>query len=85
MHELAATLKRKALEQHIGTRASVLWEQTTGTGQWLGYTPHYHRVMSYNNAVRAAEISQVRLDQIGDDGLVLLNLVANNSISVELN
>ncbi len=85
MHELAATLKRKELEQHIGTWASVLWEQSINGGQWLGYTPHYHRVMSYNNDTRASEISQVRIDQIGDDGLVLLNLVANNSISVELN
>ncbi|MCP4488229.1 MAG: tRNA (N(6)-L-threonylcarbamoyladenosine(37)-C(2))-methylthiotransferase MtaB [Gammaproteobacteria bacterium] len=85
MQELAVALKRKALEQHLGTGAMVLWEQKTGAGQWLGYTPHYHRVMSYNNAVRESEISQVRLDQIGDSGSVLLNLEANTSIPVELN
>ncbi|MCP3687662.1 MAG: tRNA (N(6)-L-threonylcarbamoyladenosine(37)-C(2))-methylthiotransferase MtaB [Gammaproteobacteria bacterium] len=85
LHELAATLKRKELEQHIGNSASVLWEQKTGTGQWLGYTPHYHRVMSGSSACKESEISQVRLDQVDKCGSLLLNRAAEVSIPVEFN
>ncbi len=85
MHELAAILRKRELEQHLNSTVSVLWEQKINADQWLGYTPHYHRVMSNSNKINVSDIVDVRLDQLSDDGLVLVNRVANNSISVEFN
>ncbi len=85
MHELAAILKRRELEQHIASTVPVLWEQAINPGQWFGYTPHYHRVMSNNSDIKASDILDVRLDHLSEDGLVLVNRVADNSIAVEFN
>ena len=75
MHELAETLKRRELERHIGTTASVLWEQEINSGQWLGYTPHYHRVTSDSGDILGAStISSVSIDQVDTAGLTLQNL-----------
>jgi len=72
MHELAATLKRKELERHIGSTASVLWEQELNTGQWLGYTEHYHRITSDNGDIcGASTISSVGIDQVDTSRLML--------------
>ena len=48
MHELAAGLKRQALSEQLGDRVDVLWEQqiNADTGQWIGYSPNYHKVLS---------------------------------------
>ena len=75
MHELAETLKRRELERHIGTTASVLWEQEIYSGQWLGYTPHYHRVTSDSGDILGAStISSVSIDQVNTAALTLQNL-----------
>jgi threonylcarbamoyladenosine tRNA methylthiotransferase MtaB len=72
MHELAARLKRRELQAHLGKRAEVLWERQTG-GCWIGYTPHYHKIASREAGIRASGISEVAIDSISADGSMLVN------------
>ena len=75
MHELAAHLKRQALERHLGSRAAVLWEQqlSPASGEWIGYTPHYHKIASARADLAAARICEVGIDAISGDGSMLLS------------
>jgi threonylcarbamoyladenosine tRNA methylthiotransferase MtaB len=84
MHVLAAELKRQELARHVGLRAEVLWEQqiNSGLGQWLGYTPHYHRISSTHPDITAASISEVSIDALSADGTMLVN--DSNRIQVAL-
>lgn len=84
MHELAATLKRKELGRHVGSTASVLWEQEINNNQWLGYTPHYHRVTSDSgNILGASTISTVSIDRVDMTGLTLRNLSRTDGLEVD--
>ncbi len=84
MHELAAQLKRRELMLHIGSRAEVLWEQQINSeaGQWIGYTPHYHKISSLNSEIRASSISEVGIDALSDDGSTLVSHSDNPSIAI---
>ncbi len=84
MHELAVRLKEQELKKHLGGTVPVLWEQKLSSTDdyWLGYTPHYHRVMSNNKSIHESDIMSVRLDQLGGDGLVLVNQAVNHSVTV---
>jgi threonylcarbamoyladenosine tRNA methylthiotransferase MtaB len=75
MHELAAVLKRRELQAHLGQRVAVLWEQQPGGdgGYWSGYTPHYHKIISGDPEISAASISEVSIESISDDGSQLVN------------
>jgi threonylcarbamoyladenosine tRNA methylthiotransferase MtaB len=75
MHLLAAELKQRELSRHIGTQVEVLWEQqiNADTGQWIGYTPHYHKIVSAASSIYAASISQVSVDSLSDDSTMLAN------------
>ena len=75
MHALAAELKQHELSRHIGTQVEVLWEQqiNADTGQWIGYTPHYHKIISADSSIRAASISRVNVDSLSDDSTMLAN------------
>jgi threonylcarbamoyladenosine tRNA methylthiotransferase MtaB len=75
MHALAAELKQRELEQHLGNRAEVLWEQQINShlGQWIGYTPHYHKITSMDSQIGASDISEVSIDSISGDGSMLVN------------
>lgn len=75
MHALAADLKRRELSRHLGTQAEVLWEQqiNADTGQWTGYTPHYHKIVSTNPAIRASTISRVNIDAVSRDATMLVD------------
>ena len=75
MHALAAELKRQELGQHLGTRVDVLWEQqlNTDTGQWVGYSPHYHKIVSTDPSIQAATISSASADAISADGAMLVD------------
>jgi threonylcarbamoyladenosine tRNA methylthiotransferase MtaB len=75
MHLLAAELKRRELSRHLGTQAEVLWEQqiNADTGQWTGYTPHYHKIVSTDPAIRAATISRVSIDAVSSEATMLVN------------
>ena len=82
MHELAAQLKAKELKQHLGNTYSVLWEQQANrnSGQWTGYTPHYHKIVSDDASIRAAEIKTVMVNQESKDGLRLVNCAGSRDI-----
>ena len=75
MHELAAQLKTRELEKHIGNPVSVLWEQKSNAAgnHWLGYTPHYHRIVSSDPDIEASEIREVHVDNLSTDGQILVS------------
>lgn len=85
MHALTARLKRQELERHLGTRAEVLWEQQINRnfGQWIGYTPHYHKVTSMDTRISAADISEVCIDKVSDDGSMLVNERCQTQVGVD--
>ena len=85
MHILAAELKRQELKRHLDTRVEVLWEQQINSdlGQWIGYTPHYHKITSINSQICAADISEVSIDSISVDGTMLENLTGQTQIMVD--
>jgi tRNA A37 methylthiotransferase MiaB len=60
MHELAAVLKRRELQAHLGQRVAVLWEQQPGGD-------------SGDPEISAASISEVSIESISDDGSQLVN------------
>lgn len=75
MHELAARLKMKELQNHVGKTRAVLWEQqiNSESGLWVGYTPQYHKIVSSDASLREATIAEVVCDQVSQDGLTLVN------------
>jgi threonylcarbamoyladenosine tRNA methylthiotransferase MtaB len=75
MHALAAELKQRELSRHLGTQAEVLWEQqiNADSGQWTGYTPHYHKIVSSDPAIRASTISRASIDAVSRDGTMLVD------------
>ena len=77
MHVLAAELKQRELARHIGTQVEVLWEQqiNADTGLWIGYTPHYHKIISSDSSIYPASISRVSVDALSDDSTMLANHV----------
>jgi threonylcarbamoyladenosine tRNA methylthiotransferase MtaB len=85
MHALAAELKQRELEQHLGNRAEVLWEQQINShlGQWIGYTPHYHKITSMGLQIGASDISEVSIDSISGDGSMLVNEICPPQIMLE--
>ncbi len=73
LHELAARLRRRALEAHVGRTAAVLWEKAetrAGRTGFSGYTPHYLR--AWTAAAPEADlgnrIQTVRLTGIAPEG-----------------
>jgi len=85
MHVLAAKLKKQALSQHIGSRARVLWEQQINieTGQWVGYSPHYHKITSTDAGIRESSISEVVVDQLSADGMMLQSLSHRQHVPIQ--
>jgi len=75
MHVLAAEIKQRELDRHTGTRVEVLWEQQINSdlGQWIGYTPHYHKITSMNPGIEAASITEVSIDAVSAEGSMLIN------------
>jgi len=82
IHELAARLKKNELEKHIGNRYAVLWEREINAdrGLWTGYTPHYHKIVSSDNKINEAMISEISVDNLSSDGITL----ASNTMQVEV-
>ena len=73
MHELAQELKAKQLSQLIGEEVEVLWEQRlgSGTGEWAGYTQHYHRIASKWPKLDEQRISRLLVKAVSDNPLCL--------------
>ena len=86
MLELAQALKRDELRRHVGRRAAVLWErrQGDGRGDWVGYTPHYHKIVSADPGHEAARISEVSIDALDASGSMLVNRPANHAKGLPL-
>ncbi len=84
MHVLAAEIKQRELARHPGTRAEVLWEQQINSdlGQWIGYTPHYHKITSMNPGIEAASITEVSIDAVSTEGSMLINQVNRPQVAV---
>jgi len=87
MHLLAAELKARELKMHIGNSVAVLWEQKNNSeGQkWLGYTPHYHRIISSDSGIQGSEIREVIVDDVSGEGQVLLSQPRQLGIRAEFN
>lgn len=85
MHELAANLKSHELQRHIGNTADVLWEHkiNLGSDQWVGYTPHYFKIVSGNFDKLTASISEVSIDRVSSDGLTLLSSNQGKGVQVD--
>jgi threonylcarbamoyladenosine tRNA methylthiotransferase MtaB len=75
MHALAAELKQRELARHVGSEVEVLWEQQINpdSSQWIGYTPHYHKIISCDSNIRASSITRVRVDALSVDATMLAN------------
>ena len=84
MHALAAELKQLELAAHIGSSAEVLWEQQQNAvgGHWVGYTPHYHKIVSADPGIRASSISRVTVDGLSADGGMLVNYARQAHVSL---
>ena len=75
MHALAAELKQRELARHIGSEVEVLWEQQINpdSAQWIGYTPHYHKIITADSNIRASSITRVSVDALSVDATMLAN------------
>jgi threonylcarbamoyladenosine tRNA methylthiotransferase MtaB len=84
MHILAAEIKQRELARHPGTRVEVLWEQQINSdlGQWIGYTPHYHKITSMNPGIEAASITEVSIDAVSAEGSMLINEVNRPQVAL---
>jgi threonylcarbamoyladenosine tRNA methylthiotransferase MtaB len=81
MHELASTLKRKSLRQHLGAQQEVLWERRLESGRWSGYTPYYHRVEGRDGRLNSSGIARVVIGRVSEQGDCLL---AEDPLAVDL-
>ncbi len=86
MLALARRLKRAELTQHLGTSADVLWERRLGdgVGDWIGYTPHYHKIRSADPGIEAACIRRVSVDALAADGDMLQHQPACAAVSPQI-
>jgi len=75
MHALAAELKQRELARHVGSEVEVLWEQQINpdSSQWIGYTPHYHKIISCDSNISASSITRVSVDALSVDATMLAN------------
>lgn len=74
MHALAAELKQQELSRHRGSQVEVLWEQqiNADSAQWIGYTPHYHKIVTTDSNIRASSITRVSIDALSTDATMLV-------------
>jgi threonylcarbamoyladenosine tRNA methylthiotransferase MtaB len=86
MHELAAVLKRRELQRHIGNRVAVLWEQQIGSesARWMGYTPHYHKITSTNSTINESSISETNIGAVAADGSKLISRSDQQFVSIPI-
>jgi threonylcarbamoyladenosine tRNA methylthiotransferase MtaB len=76
MRELANRMQLAELQKHVGNSYPVLWEKqlTVDSPRRVGYTPHYHKVVSspHPPAIGSANLDQqVRIAALDRDALVL--------------
>lgn len=73
MHDLAEQLKAEQLSQLVGEEVEVLWEQHlgAGSGDWVGYTQHYHRIISKWPDFDDRRISTLKIKSVSSSPLCL--------------
>ncbi|MBT4451431.1 MAG: radical SAM protein, partial [Gammaproteobacteria bacterium] len=91
MHELADKLKIQSLKALLGEKCDVLWERCINaeSAEWVGYTPHYHKIISCNPEMKDSGISEVTVKSLSQENNSLLaagaDLEKANQFSVEFN
>ncbi len=73
IHALAEKLKANQLSKLVGQEVEVLWEQNLGSGsaEWVGYTQHYHRIVSKWPIVDERRISNLLVKSVSSHPLYL--------------
>lgn len=71
MHEIAARLKQQAMQEQLGNRSNILWEneETNGQGvrQRFGYTSNYFKVSSQFAPTGNSVISTMKIHSIASN------------------
>ncbi len=73
MIDLSKQQKLMALSAFVGSSFNVLWEHQLkdANGAWVGYLPHYHRVISASKVLKKDSPEKVYVDKINTDLLFL--------------
>jgi len=75
LHILSDKKRRKFYEDHIGNEFTVLFENDIENGMMHGFTENYIRVAAKYDPILINELKQVRLNNIDDRGLMLVEEV----------
>lgn len=86
LHKLANTLKFQELLKHIGREVEVLWEHNPDfvTNECVGYTPHYHRIVSSAAELPKSALSVVKVNAICESQLRLETSGSDQTDSAQL-
>src|SRR5690606_1915507 len=71
LHILSDKKRRKFYQDHLGTEASVLFENDVEDGMMHGFTENYIRVTAPYDPALVNEVQRVKLDVINEKGLVV--------------
>lgn len=75
--------KRRAFyDQQVGTSQRVLFESENKNGYIMGFTPNYVKVKTYWDPALCNTIHNVKLTQIGDDGLMEFEFIKSTGVQV---
>lgn len=82
MHSLAEGLKLKSLEAMLGREFEVLWErrEKPESKDWIGYTPHYHKIKSYVPELETSGIHSVRASDVLSEHSCLVGIKNEGSV-----
>lgn len=86
LHELEVQLKKQAMTGVLGQTCDVMWENESadGSGRWQGHTPHFHKVVTFDQHLQPSQVSQITLGSYSEEDRVLLTDSAQASGSLEL-
>ena len=64
----------RALGALRGERVDVLWERCVNepSGEWVGYTPHYHKIKAHMPDLKSSGIRKTKVDKVSTDNGCLL-------------
>ncbi|MEG3006723.1 MAG: tRNA (N(6)-L-threonylcarbamoyladenosine(37)-C(2))-methylthiotransferase MtaB [Oscillospiraceae bacterium] len=67
LHEVCEELRKNYLKSQIGTKALVLFENTTNEYGRMGHTPNYTQVYGKNEIAKRGEIKQVLITDVVEE------------------
>jgi threonylcarbamoyladenosine tRNA methylthiotransferase MtaB len=76
LHNLSDKKRRKFYEDHIGKELTVLFENDIENGMMHGFTQNYIRVAAKYDPMLINELKHVRLNQIDDKGIMLVEEIS---------